>query len=96
MTTIRFMKHYVTNGQHKCRVWYSLDNHVSRKPCVTLYAKCVLESLTPIFGAATQNDSDMRTDYFEKDRVRFFEDNPLYAAAREAAMRNRRGEAVTA
>lgn len=83
--TIRFLKHKVTNGTHSARIWYSLDNHVSRKPCVTLYAKSCLEDLKPIFGQQTQNDTDMQTDYFENDRVRLFEDHPLYAAARHAA-----------
>lgn len=83
---IRFLKHKVTNGTHSCRVWYSLDNHVSRKPVVTIYAKSVLEDLTPIFGAEAQNGSDMQSDYFEPDRVRLFEDHPLYAEARKVAL----------
>lgn len=83
--TIRFMKHFVTDGEHKCRIWYSLDNHVSRKPCVTIYAKSVLEDLRPVLGELVQNDTDMQTDYFESDRARFFEGHVLYADARRAA-----------
>ena len=36
---IKFNMHNVTDTETKAkaRVYYSLDNHVSRKPCVTLY-----------------------------------------------------------
>lgn len=81
-SAVTFRKHFVTNGAHKARVWYGLDNHVSFKPCVTVYGKTCLEKLMPIFGADTQNDSDSHCDYFENDRVRLFEGHPLYAALR--------------
>ena len=88
-TTIKFNKFNVTNTttKAKARVHYSLDNHVSRQPCVTLFARDYGSTLRAIFTDA-QNDSDSMTDYFETDRVRFFEDHPHYAAARLAATRN--------
>jgi len=81
---IKFNKHFVTNKKTgaKCRVHYSLDNHISGKPCVTLYAKTCLDKLTPVF-ADTENNMDTMADYFESDRVRMFEDHPHYKAARD-------------
>ena len=85
---IKFNKHNVTNtaNKAKCRVFYSLDNHVSHKPCVTIYAKSCLDKLSPVLGGVGNviNDSDSRSDYFEDDRVRLFEDHPLYEVARRA------------
>jgi hypothetical protein len=83
---MKFNLHNVTDGATKARVHYSLDNHVSRKPCVTLYEKDYDHKLRALF-AETENDSESNTDYFEKDRVRFFEGHPHYAAARAAAVR---------
>lgn len=86
---IKFNLHNVVNTETKAkaRVFYSLDNHISQKPCVTIFAKDVLEKMAPVFAAGVQNDSDSMTDYFEGDRIRFFEDHPLYAEARAAAER---------
>lgn len=84
-STIRFMQYYVTNGAHKARISYSVDNRVDERKCVTLYARDCLESLAPIFGNLTVNNTDSMTDYFEKDRVTLFEDSPHYAAARKTA-----------
>ena len=83
---IKFNKHNVVNTEtkEKCRVHYSVDNHISGKPCVTLYAKSVLDKLSPVFADAV-NNSDYMTDYFESDRVRLFEDHEHYEAARERA-----------
>lgn len=79
---IKFMKHYVTNGEIKARVSYSHFVHASLGvPCVTLYAKDYNHSLCNIFPNKSENNSDIRTDYFEKDRVRFFEGDPHYNAA---------------
>jgi hypothetical protein len=83
---IKFNKYNVRNTETgaKARVYYSLDNHVSGKPCVCVRGKDVLEKLIPVFGEGVQNDSDSMTDYSEPDRVRMFEDHPLYVEARAA------------
>lgn len=82
---IKFSQHAITNTEtgKKCRVHYSLDSHISGKPVVTLYAKSHQDSMEGIVDF--NNDSDLRTDYLEKDRARFFENHPLYLAARAAA-----------
>jgi hypothetical protein len=83
---IKFNDHNVTNTEtkEKCKIRYSLDNHISGKPNVTIYAKTYAGDLFPIFSNA-QNATDSMTDYFEKDRVRFFEGDEHYEAARAAA-----------
>lgn len=83
--TVKFNRYYVTNGVVKARIWYSLDNHVSGRKVVTLYAKDYSRELGAIISAGYENDTDSQTDYFEKGRVRLFEDHPLYAAARAKA-----------
>lgn len=82
---IKFNRHYVTNGTTKARVWYSLDNRMDGKTCVTLYAKDYGHDLAHIIPDEYRNDSDMMTDYFEKGRVVIFSDSPLFAAARARA-----------
>lgn len=83
---IKFNKHNITNTETKAkaRIFYSLDDHISGQPCVTLYGTTCFEKLGPVLGADdVQNNSDTMTDYF--DRARFFEGHPHYAAARAAA-----------
>lgn len=82
--TIRFMKHYVTNGTHKARVHYSAFRMTTTgQDCVTLYAKNYADGrlLSQIFDDGYENNTDMCTDYFEKGRVRIFPDSPLYSSA---------------
>lgn len=79
---IKLMKHYVTDGKIKAKVFYSaaiLINDTRR--CVTIYAKDYSDDLQKIFGNEYQNDTDMMTDYFEKGKVRIFESNKLFDSA---------------
>lgn len=81
-STIRFMKHYVTDGVTKARVHYSAGRIIGdNRQAVTLYAKDYGLSLASIFGTKVQDDTDIMTDYFDKGRVRFFEGDEHYAAA---------------
>lgn len=82
---IKFQKFYVTDGATKARVHYCRDNRIDRRPCVTIYARDYTGALGQIFDAEYVNDTDSRTDYFEKGRVVLFADHPLYAAARARA-----------
>lgn len=83
---IKFNLYNVTDGAHKARVRYSLDNHTSGRPCVTLYGKDYGHALDKIFSDAV-NDSDSMTDYYETSRVRLFPEHPHYQAAHQAAER---------
>lgn len=82
---LKFQKFYVTDGERKARVWYSLDNRTDGRKCVTIYAKEYGSKLGCIIADGYENNTDTQTDYFEKGRVRLFEDHPLYAAARARA-----------
>lgn len=85
---VKFNKHHVTDGQLKARVWYSLDNRIDGRKCVTLYAKDYGNVLAHIVPAEYENNTDTQTDYFEKGRVKLFEGHPMYAAARARAEQN--------
>lgn len=82
MDKILFRRHYIQNAdtKKKCRVWYSLDNRMDKKPCVTIYAKGHLDSMIGIIDF--ENNTDTMTDYFEKDRAVIFESHPQYEEAR--------------
>ena len=88
MEQIRFMKHYVTDGTIKARVWYSLDNRTDGRKCVTLYAKNYGHELGAMLPGEYENNTDMMTDYFDKGKVRLFENSPFYTAARKRAESN--------
>ena len=79
---VRFMAHYVTNGKHKAKVHYSHGKLCNdSRDCVTLYAQDYGAALSPIFGRSSENHTDTQTDSFDKDKVRIFDDSPLYPAA---------------
>lgn len=86
MSNIRFLKHKVVNDTTKqsARVWYSLDNRIDGRKCVTIYAKDYGSQLSRVFDSdEVTNRTDTQTDYFDKDSVRLFEDHPLYKIARK-------------
>jgi hypothetical protein len=60
-------------------VWYSHGPLVDGRVCVTIRSKSILKSLPAELGNV-QNKTDMMTDYFEKDFVRFFEGTAEYLA----------------
>lgn len=89
--TIRFMKHYVTNGALKARVGYSAFRMTTTgRLCVTLYAKSCRDGdvLAKIFPKRYENDTDIMTDYFERGRARILESDPLYDAALARAVQS--------
>lgn len=68
----------------KSKVWYSINNRVDGRNCVTLYAKDYdRRGLGTIFAdiGGYKNDTDTMTDYFDKGSVTIYEDSPLYAQA---------------
>jgi hypothetical protein len=81
---VNFRRHFVSMGTVKARVYYSLDNRVDNRRCVTMYAKGYEDGgrLREIFADQYKNDSDLHTDYFEKGKAVLFADHPLYATAR--------------
>jgi hypothetical protein len=86
---IKFHKFYVTNGNVKAKVRYSLDNrgpHGSK--CVAMFAQDYEGTLGLIFPDEYKNDTDHCSDYFDKGRVVLFEGHSLYADARARAEAN--------
>ena len=82
--------YYVTNGAEKVAVSYSRGEVFIRengKPtsklrdCVTIRAKSYeIGALKKIFNDS-KNESELQSDYYEKDYIRIFPDNPLFAEA---------------
>jgi len=92
---IRFLDHFVTDGTTKARVSYSAGKSYvgptgnEARECVTLYAKSFDDGdrLGQLFREEYQNDTDSQTDYFDRGRVKFFTEHPLYWAALAASKR---------
>ena len=82
---IKFNKFNVALGAIKARVFYSLDNRIDNRKCVTLYAKDFGHTLRKILGDAYENKTDLQSDYFDQGKAVLFESHPLYAAARTRA-----------
>jgi len=84
---IKFLKFCVKNGENSARVFYSLDNRIDGRKCVTIYAKDYDGALGKVFAGSGDyiNNTDIITDYFERGKVVLFETNPLYATARSVA-----------
>lgn len=61
--------------------WYSLATLINGKTAITIYAKCILTGLPK--SLQPENNSDMQTDYFEKDRVRFYEGSEQFNTLKE-------------
>ena len=82
---LKFNKHNVRHikTNTKARVYYSLDNRIDGRKCVTLYEKDYDRNLHKIFSDAV-NNTDIGTDYFETSKVVLFEDHPFYQIARNA------------
>ena len=57
---------------------YSHGTLINGKEAITVYAKSLLVGLPAALSPS--NDSDMQTDYFEKDRVRFYAGSPEFSA----------------
>lgn len=82
---IKFNLHNVTNGTIKARCWYHVYTRTDGSKCVEVSSKDYNRALGQIFPAEYSNNTDTMTDYFDKGRVVFFEDHPLYAAAKARA-----------
>ncbi len=76
-----------TETGEKLKVSYSLDNHVSEKPCVTIRADDYGHELSKFISTNYNNETDSMTDYFVKGRVNLFEGDEGYTEARKTAER---------
>ena len=77
MSNIRFLKHAIKYKGKRIRVWYSKGKLLHHpEGTITIYAREYGSQLPPELNP--QNDSDMRTDYFEKDRARILPNSKYY------------------
>jgi hypothetical protein len=79
---VKFLQNGVRSSSgtfHPC--YYSLTTLIDGRVAVTLYAKSILKGLPA--EMKPENDSDMQTDYFENDRVRFFEGSTEFAQLKQ-------------
>jgi hypothetical protein len=84
MKEIKFMWNGIKIDGKLYRAWYSIGNLVHYpSDTVTIYGKDY-DGFPEIEGLTIHNDSDMRTDYFEKDRIRVMNGNRYYQAIIEA------------
>lgn len=81
-SSVKFNKHNVRNilTGDKARINYSLTNYHDNRKCITLYEKDYDRYLERVFPDAF-NGSDILSDYFEKSKITFFEDDPRYEDA---------------
>ena len=68
------------NGGELQRAWYSLGNLINYPAdTITIYGRDYKSFSDEVQKSFTvKNDSDMRADYCEKDRIRVTTDHPLY------------------
>ena len=86
--TVKFLFNGVKVDGVLYRGWYSNGpyNEKSSLPVgtITLYAKDYATDFPAIEGTAIENDTELQSDYFEKDTMRIFPDSPYYADAKAA------------
>jgi hypothetical protein len=87
-TMIKFNKYNVVNTETKvkARVRYSYSKpseRVDGRECVTIYHKDYSSALAEVFSGevAYKNDTDSRTDYFDKGRVNIFAGDKMFKEA---------------
>jgi len=98
MNNIKLMRHCVINTATgaKVPVTYSHGKLINRPlDCVTIYAKSYSGDLSLVFPASGKNNSDMMTDYYEKDSVSIFANHPLFAQALAVVAANEAAEEET-
>lgn len=75
---VKFGKHGVRIAGKYFPAWFSRGTLIDGRNAVTIYAKSILTGLPK--ELMPTNGTDIITDYFEKDRARFFEGSAEYSA----------------
>lgn len=84
MSTVKFLKKGVKDSAGKYYpCWYSLARLINGRAAITIYAKSILTGLPS--ELKPENNSDMTTDYFENDKVRFYEGSEEFNKLRSFA-----------
>lgn len=77
MNTYKILKHGIKSEGKYYRAWYSKAKFLNHpKGTITVYAKCILDGLPKCMKP--ENNTEIMTDYFEKDRVRIIPTHPRY------------------
>lgn len=91
MENVRFLKKGIRANGKYFPAWYSEGPYTEQsglpEGTITVYAKDILIGLPKELNPT--NDSDMMTDYFEKDRARILPSSPLHKPA-FAALKGKR------
>lgn len=83
---IKFMWNGIKIDGKLYRAWYSDADLIGDrypKGTLTIYRKDY-GTMPQINGMTIQNDTEIMTDYFERDRIRITPDNPHYSAIKAA------------
>lgn len=73
---VKFLKKGIRCEGKYYPCWYSRTTLIDGRVCVTIYARSILKGLPAVLNP--ENDTDYTTDYFDNDRVRFFEGSAEY------------------
>ena len=82
--SIKLRRYYCQNTDtgKKVRCWYSRGSLRTAPDAVTIYAKSHCDSLADVFPPdRIKNETEILTDYFEKDRVHILPGDPLWNEA---------------
>ena len=90
MTTTKTLKFFYNgikaNGGKLQRAWYSVGNNRDRSNTITIYKGDYERFSSEVHESfKVENNTEIMTDYFEKDRIRVLEDHELYLEVVEAA-----------
>lgn len=80
---VRFLQYSVTNGVDKVKVRYLASYDNNEIIYITIYADSYAGDLTKIFPNVI-NNTDIMTDYFERDRVVIKKDSEHWKACKAA------------
>jgi hypothetical protein len=77
----KFMYNGIKVDNTLYRAWYS-QSKLTNAPegTITIYNREYWPRFPTIDGFTVQNDTELMTDYFDKDRIRVYPDNPHYPA----------------
>jgi hypothetical protein len=81
---MKFQTHGIKTGAGLEKAWYMISHLTNGRTCITVCAdgyKSFSKEVRDAF--MVENNSDIMTDYFEKDSFRVFPEHPLFAEVAE-------------
>ena len=84
MKKVKFGWNYMKVGDKKSLVWYSVGQLINFPAgTITIYARDY-DGLPAVEGLTIKNETDISTDYFEKDKIRVEPSSPFFPAVSKA------------